>query len=234
MRRVEDLTAARYSELEFNSPLSSARARELVAGLQPLANAAIVDLGCGWAEFLLRILVAEPDARGIGVDRDAGLIARARSNAQARGVSDRLHLECADVTEWSGAADIAVVVGATHAWGGTRATLHAVRSVLRPGGRVLIGEGIWEQPPTPSALAALDAQPDDFTDLAGLVALCRDSGYEVLGVATANQDEWDAFEAGFVAGREKAGENRAEIDKHRDGYLNGYRGILGFAYLTLV
>jgi hypothetical protein len=107
-----------------------------------------------------------------------------------------------------------------------------------------LGEGIWEHPATPRALAALDARPDDFTTVAGLVDLCLDCGYRPLAVATATLDEWDAFESRYCAGRERwlaqspddpnADDVRAEIDTHRNGWLHGYRGILGFAYLTLL
>jgi hypothetical protein len=72
---VDPLGAARYADLEFNAPLSSARVRELIAGLQPLTGASIVDLGCGWAELLLRILEHEPTA-------DAGRARRARRAAR--------------------------------------------------------------------------------------------------------------------------------------------------------
>jgi SAM-dependent methyltransferase len=242
---VDSRGAARYADLEFNAPLSSTRVRELIANVQPLTGASIVDLGCGWAELLLRMLEQEPTATGVGVDGDPALIERARGNAEARGLQDRVRFECADVTGWSGAADadVVIVVGASHAWGGTQATLHAVRPLLVPGGRLLLGEGIWEQPPTPAALAALDAQPDEFTTLGGLVDLCLESDYRLLGASTATLAEWDDFESRYCSGRERwllanpdaegAGAVRAEIDEHRCGWLHGYRGVLGFAYLTL-
>jgi SAM-dependent methyltransferase len=148
------------------------------------------------------------------------------------------------VTEWSGRADVAIVIGASHAWGGTRATLQAIRRLLQPGGRFLLGEGIWEQPPTPAALAALDAKAKDFTSVAGLVDLCIECGYRVLAVTTATLQEWDAFESRYCAGRERwlsqnpgapnADEVRKALDAHRASWLHGYRGILGFAYLTLI
>ena len=192
---MDSLSDAHYADLEFNAPLSSAHARDLLATLQPLTGASIVDLGCGWAEFLLRVLEAEPTARGVGVDRDAALIVRARSNAETRGVGDRVRLECADAAGWSGRADVAIVIGASHAWGGTRATLEAVRPLLEESGLLLLGEGIWEQPPTPEALAALDAQPDDFTTVDGLVDLCLEHGYRIVAWSTATLDEWDDFES---------------------------------------
>jgi SAM-dependent methyltransferase len=240
---VDSFRHARYVELEFNAPLSGAHVRELTASLQPLASASIVDLGCGWAELLLRVLDDEPTARGVGVDSDPTAIARAQRNAEDRGLRDRVRLECADATEWSGPTDVAIVIGASHAWGGTRATLNAIHPLLRPGGRFLLGEGIWEQPPTPAALAALDAEPGDFTTLARLVDLCLECGYRLLALSTATINEWDAFETRYCAGRERwllqnpnapnADDVRTEIDTHREGWLHGYRGILGFAYLTL-
>jgi cyclopropane fatty-acyl-phospholipid synthase-like methyltransferase len=234
----------RYTDLEFNAPMSSTRVRDLIDSLQPLTDATIVDFGCGWAEFLLRAVEHEPTAHGIGIDRDSAAIARARTNAEARGLRDRVRLECGDVTRWSDQTGVAVVIGASQAWGGTRETLNAVRTLLGPGGRFLFGEAIWQQPPTPAALRALDARTNDYTTVAGLVDLCLDSGYRLLEVSTATLNEWDNFEAGYCAGPERwlwqhldspaADETRAEIDAHRDAWLHGYRGVLGFAYLTLV
>jgi cyclopropane fatty-acyl-phospholipid synthase-like methyltransferase len=240
---VDSFGEARYAELDFNAPMSAARARDLIATIGPLNSAAVVDLGCGWAELLLRILEQEPTANAVGIDRDPELIARAQTNADSRKVHDRVRLECADVTQWAGTSDVAIVIGSSHAWGGTSDTLNAVHDLLSPGGRLLLGECIWEQPPTPPALAALDAQPDDFTDLPGLVDLCLGCGYQLLALSTATLNEWDSFESRYCAGRERwllqnlqapnAHAVRTEIDAHRNGWLRGYRGILGFAYLTL-
>jgi SAM-dependent methyltransferase len=241
---MDSLADARYADLDFNAPLSSPHAGDLFASLGPLTGASIVDLGCGWAEFLLRVLEAEPTAHGAGIDCDPASIARARSNAGTRGLLDRVRLECADASGWSEPTDVAIVIGASHAWGGTRATLNAIRPLLGPGGRMLFGEGIWERPPTAAALAALDAQPDDFSALGGLVDVCLQCGYRLLAQSTASLGEWDSFESRYCAGRERwllrnpddpaAAGVRAEIDAHRDGWLRGYRGVLGFAYLTLV
>jgi cyclopropane fatty-acyl-phospholipid synthase-like methyltransferase len=233
----------RYTDLDFNAPLSDAHADELISALRVGAHEKVVDLGCGWGELLLRVLAAEPTARGVGVEQDEANVARARANADARGLGERVDIEQGDATNWSGAADVAIVIGASHAWGGTAPTLDAVRPRLRRGGRLLLGEGIWEQPCTAAALAALDAQPDDFLTSAGLVDVCLDRGFRMLSFSTATIAEWDSFESRFAAGRERwlaanpdsphAVEVRAELDRHRNEWLNGYRGILGFAYLVL-
>ena len=241
---MDSLADARYADLDFNAPLTSTHAGELIASLRPLTGATIVDLGCGWAELLLRTLEAEPTALGVGVDCDSVSIARARRSAESRDLLDRIRLECADASGWRERADVAIVIGASHAWGGARTALTAVRPLLAPGGRMLLGEGIWEQSPTTAALAALGVGRDDFTTLADLVDVCRQCGYRVLARSTASPREWDSFESRYCAGRERwllrnpdapeAAGVRAEIDAHRAGWLRGYRGILGFAYLTLV
>lgn len=124
-----------------------------------------------------------------------------------------------------------------------RPALDALRPLLRSGGRLLLGEGIWETPPTPAALAALDAEPEEFTTVAGLVDLSVESGFRLLSMSTATLSEWDSFESRYCAGRERwllanpdapdAGHVRAQVDTHRAGWLHGYRRVLGFAYLTL-
>lgn len=231
---------SRHTDLDFNAPLSDLHASELIATLHPLAHAEIVDLGCGWAELLLQLLGDDATTRGVGIDLDPVAVARARTSADTRHLSDRVRLECADATVWSGHVDIAIAIGASHAWGGTRPALAALRPLLRSGGRLLLGEGIWETPPTP---AALDAEPEEFTTVAGLVDLSVESGFRLLSMSTATLSEWDSFESRYCAGRERwllanpdapdASQVRAQVDTHRAGWLHGYRRVLCFAYLTL-
>jgi cyclopropane fatty-acyl-phospholipid synthase-like methyltransferase len=244
MRRDDSAERSWYTELDFNAPMSSSRATELIATLEPLDGATVVDLGCGWAELLLRVLEYDPTARGFGIDTNAAALERARRNADARGLGTRVHFECADAAQYASPCDVAIVVGSSHAWGGTSAALDAVGRRLRPGGRLLLGEAIWEQAPTHAALTALDAAADDFTSLAVLVQLCEAHGYEPQHVARATLEEWDSFESRYCAGAEQwlathadspdAADLRAAVDTHRDGWRHGYREILGFAYLTLL
>ena len=232
-----------HTYLDFNAPLSDRRAAALVAGLGPLADKRVLDLGCGWAELLLRILAAEPTATGVGIDNDTEAIARARANARQRALADRVDLHVGDIAADTTVADVVITVGASHAWGGTAAMLAAVGAHARAGGVVLVGDGIWSVPPTDAALAALDAAPDDFLTFAALVDAAMTAGFRVLAAEEADRDEWDDFESRWCAGRERwllanpaapeTDEVRAAVDRHRAGWLHGYRGVLGFAYLTL-
>jgi SAM-dependent methyltransferase len=239
-----EIAALAHAGLVFNAPLSDTRAGELVSSLRPLANARAIDLGCGWAELLLRILDNEPTATGVGVDINAGEIERAKRAAAARGLSDRTRFDVADATTWSdGRADVLVCIGASHAWAGTRPALQALRPMLQPGGRLLFGDGYWQRPPGPQALTALRAEPGDFGSLAELAELATDSGYLLLALSTATTDEWDAFESRWCGALERwllrnpgsphAQHVRTVASEHRKAWLHGYRETLGFAYLTL-
>lgn len=239
-----DITALAHAGLAFNAPMSDARVHELAATLQPLQHARIIDLGCGWAELLIRLLDAEPTAGGVGVDTQAAAVERGRAAAAARGLSGRVRLEIGDATKWSDeSGDVLLCIGSSHCWAGTRPALLALRRRLRPGGRLLFGEGYWVHPPGPAALAALDTDPADLCSLADLAGLAVDCGYRVLSLATASTAEWDAYESGWCGGLERwllshpsapgADRVRATADAQREAWLRGRRGTMGFAYLTL-
>ncbi|MEQ8968532.1 MAG: peptide chain release factor N(5)-glutamine methyltransferase [Azospirillaceae bacterium] len=56
----------------------------------------VVDLGTGSGCLLLAVLAERPDAAGLGVDRSAGAVAAARSNAARVGLADRAAFAVAD------------------------------------------------------------------------------------------------------------------------------------------
>ncbi len=238
-----------HEDLIFHGPLSAARAAQLIRSLGALDGQHVVDLGCGWAELLLRTLAAEPTATGHGVDLDAAAIEHGRANARARDLADRVVLDIGDAAAWSGTADVLIVNGASHVWGGEPAAhtvnaLAAGRKALRPGGRLLLGEGFWQREPTQARLAAMPIAPDECRTLPDLVDLAMAHGYRLSWLSQAGLDEWDEFESGHALGWERwlranpgspeYGEILAKADAHRTTWLRGWRDVLGFAYLTLV
>ncbi|MEU6152803.1 methyltransferase domain-containing protein [Actinosynnema sp. NPDC047251] len=237
-----DAPANGHAYLDFNSPLSDGKSYDLIGTLGPLDGATVVDYGCGWAEFLLRTVEHAPGATGLGVDDDEYAIDRGTANIAARGLTGRVRLERADVTAYAAEpADVVVSIGASHAWGGTRGTLEAMHTRLKPGGRLLLGDGIWDSEPNARALEIFPRE--EFFAVDELVEVAMAAGYRLLNLATANRDEWDSFESRWCAGRErwllanpdhpKAAEVAKVVDDHRDGWLKGYRTSMGFAYLTL-
>jgi len=229
-----------YAHLDFNSPLSGPRADALAAAIARRRPRSVLDVGCGWAELLLRIVAAAPGARGLGVDSDERLIVRGRANAAERGLSDRVELRISDGSEPLDPADAVTCIGADHVFGTQAEALAALHPMVRPGGVLLFGTGYWQRLPTDAEAAGLGATPDELPELADLVDTCGAAGFRLLDLQTANEDEWNAFECGYLADLEEylmthpsADDVRTEADAHRNGWLRGYRGVLGFAYLTL-
>jgi SAM-dependent methyltransferase len=206
----------------------------------------VVDFGCGLGAMLRRIAVAAPRARCLGVDIDAELLLLARKATAEAGLEDRVSFAEVDAAGWEGeTSDLAVCIGASHAWGSTAAALAALAELVAPGGRVLFADGFWERQPTGADLASMweGTTAKDWTDLAGLVDLAIAAGLRPLRVEAVERSEWDDFESGFLADMEswlvehpgdpRASEIRARADAHRGYWLRGHRGLLGFAYLTL-
>jgi SAM-dependent methyltransferase len=232
-----------YDSLDFNAPMSNELADSLAASLARHSPRTVVDVGCGWAELLLRVLAAAPDARGLGVDRDEQALARGRRNATTRGLANRVELRAALPDAATEAADAVLCIGADHIFGTQTDALQALSPLVRPGGRLVFGTGYWEATPTAEQAASLGYVPSDLLSLADLVELAITIGFRPLDLRTATRREWEAFELGFLADweewlmrygdRAEAAEIRGRSDEHRTGYLRHWRDLLGFAYLTL-
>jgi len=243
-----------HQDLTFLSPLSDERATRLVGFLTGHEPVTVLDVGCGWAELLLRVLEAAPSATGLGIDLDEEALAHARRVAAGRGLGGRATFEAHDARQVSGPFDAVTCIGASQIWGSDveeaqplhyAAALAALRALLPRGGRLVYGEGIWSAPPSPAATAPLSGRDDEYVTLGHLVTLAESHGFGVLAAHEASLDEWDAFESGFAAGwvrwlaehdpdDPEAGEVRARLTRQHTAYLGGYRGVLGLAYLHLV
>jgi cyclopropane fatty-acyl-phospholipid synthase-like methyltransferase len=249
---VPDAGPPRLTRLTFHSPLSESRAATLVGRLSALSPATVLDLGCGWAELLLRVLAAAPGATGTGVDINRDDLDRARHAARSRGLAERAaFVEESAVGTRRGPADVVLCVGSSQALTDVQppehlpTALRALRELVADDGRVLLGEGFWQRTPTAAELSGMwpGASPDDHTDLRTLVDLAIEAGFRPEYVETATLEEWEEFESAYQAdvevwlarhpGHPLAAETRARVDRHRSQWLH-YRGVLGLAYLTLV
>jgi SAM-dependent methyltransferase len=252
-----DLTS-HYVDLAFLSPLSDRRADSLIQFLADGEPRLVLDLGCGWAELLLRTLSALSDSVGVGIDRDPDAIEHGKANAVNRGLDDRLTLIAGDASvEAPESADAVICIGASQIWDPTfgdapptepldyRRALTAIRGLVPRGGRVVYGEAIWSTTPTAAAVAPLAGRLDEFVPLAELVEIATSCGFAPMAIHEADLDEWDTFESGvsacyarWLAGHDShdpaAADVRQRADRQRAAYLHGYRGVLGLAYLELL
>lgn len=255
---MDDTTAPpRLTRLVFHGPLSEDRAarmiRRLTDGLDQAAAPTVLDIGCGWGEFMLRLLEATPGATGVGIDVTEEDLARGRADAEARGLAERVRFVRESALDTPrGPADIVVCLSASHALSDapapehTAAALHTLRRLVKPGGRVLLGESFWQRPPTAGELSEMwpEASAAEFHDLCALVDLAIAAGFRPAWIESAHGDEWDHFESAYQSDLEEwlaahpdhplAKETRERVDRHRRMWLRGYRNVLGLAYLTLV
>lgn len=235
----EDLEAALYARMRWNTPLSQEHAGLLMDRLDLRPGARIADLGCGWGEFLLQAVARATPATGAGVDTDAAALDRARRLARERHLDQQVQFTEASVAGWRGTADRVLCVGAAHAFGGTRPALAALAAVVPPGGRLLFGDAYWEEVPSAGATEIFG----DLLRLPQFLEECRAAGWRVIHLSTADQREWDDFESTFRAGRQewllahgddpRAAEVRDWLDTREREYAGVYRQVLGFVYLVL-
>ena len=243
-----------YLDLTFMAPLSESRADQLVGFISSNLTGTIIDIGCGWAELLIRVLETARGAKGVGIDLEIRSIDHAMSLARERGVDGRISLIAGDVRNNQPLiSQGAICIGASQIWGPPvetnqpidyRSALTAIRTMVDRGAPVIYGEGIWTSRPTPEAIAPLAGRYDEYVFLPELLDIARSCGFSVMQVHQATQDEWDAFESGFCARYSRwlkdnppdhidAGEIRARAKKQSEAYFRGYRGVLGMAYLAM-
>jgi SAM-dependent methyltransferase len=238
-----ELSALAHAEHPVAAPISDVHVRKLVQRARN--ESAVLDLGCGAGEWVLRAAEEQPAARAVGVDLSDGPLRRAEDEARRRGIADRVSFVRGDVREYrsDGGFGLVMCVGAVHAFGGLTETLRAASEHLAPGGSLLIGDGYWERPPDERALRALGADPADLLSLADLVDVVEDAGWTPVHGHVSEPGEWDDYEWSWSGSlTEWALDHRGEPDAaevveaarcHRDGWLRGYRGVLGFVTLLL-
>jgi SAM-dependent methyltransferase len=228
------------------APVSCRRLQQIIEVLAPPDSGRVIDLGCVSGAWLLRALETHPGLVGVGLDVSQSALADAKREADNRCLSDRARWVEADASAWSeGAFDVVICVGASHAFGGLEGTLSAVRAHLRSGGQAVVGDTIWEQRPTRAAQEALQAAPDDFPNLAGLVECAHEHQFEIGYGHVSTLEEWDDYEWSWTGslvrwaldqtpGGDEQTQALTAAREHRDAWLKGYRQQLGFVTLVLL
>ncbi|MDG4801960.1 class I SAM-dependent methyltransferase [Micromonospora sp. WMMD980] len=239
------LSSIAHSHHPIAAPVSGVNVNRLLRRADRRPAARILDLGCGQAAWAMQALAHYPDGHADGVDTSGPALERAAAAAEARGLADRLTLHERDARGYvpDGDYDLVLCVGSTHVFDGVAGTLKAAGRHVHPDGILMLGEGFWQAPPTPEALAALDADPADHTDLAGLVDVVEQAGWTPIYAHVSDTAEWDNYEWSWIGsltewaldnpGHPNAAEALAVAREHRDQWLRGYRNLLGFATMVL-
>ncbi|GAA1937106.1 class I SAM-dependent methyltransferase [Streptomyces durmitorensis] len=240
----QQISSIAHSGHPIAAPLSDDSVHALLDRALPHGEARLLDLGCGSGTWPARAQAMRPSLRADGVDIDAGAIAAARRAADEAGLGDRVAFHTQDAAEFTSPHlyDVVVSVGATHAFGGLLPTLKAAGRHLSPGGSVLVGDGFWEREPD---RATLDAgfTADEYVDLATTVDHVMAEGWTPVYGHVSTLQEWDAYEWSWTGDLSRwaldhpehpdTGQALEAAAAHRDAWLHGYRGTLGFVTLLL-
>jgi SAM-dependent methyltransferase len=211
-----------HADREILGPASAGELEDLIdaAGVTP--GARVLDIGCGKGDLLVRL--ARRGATGSGIDRNAAFLADARALALAAGVGDRLRFELADAATATATAtpgsdlDLVACVGATGALGGPVDAPARLAAMVRRGGTVIIGEGLWRREPEAAWLAEFGVEPDELLDLAGTLGRMTAAGLEVVATRQASQEGWDAYEEAYAGAVERWAAANPDDPEH-DAFL---------------
>jgi len=228
------------------NPISGAKLDEMIEVLKLAPGARVLDIACGKAEMLAR-LAARYAIRGTGIDLSPHFAAAAAETVKTRvHAPSAVDIICADGRDFVAETpfDLAMCIGASWVYGGHVGTLTALKSFVRPGGLVLVGEPFWRCKPPAEYLAAIEQREDSFLTHVGNVAAGESVGVTPLYSVVSSPDDWDRYEWLRVQALERyaqANPDDPDVTEMirqgrltRDGFLRWGRDVLGWAvYLYL-
>lgn len=185
-----------HRDHEVCNPTSSAKLDDLVALLPLEPGAKVLDVACGKAELLMRIVEAH-GARGVGVDLSPWEVPVALKRVSERDLSEAIEIvegDGADLPVTPGAYDLAMCIGASWVWGGFKPTLEALAAAVGPGGLVASGEPFCTRPPPEAYRAAEPELAPTLVSHADNVRCARETGLDLLYIIVSSQDDWDRYE----------------------------------------
>ena len=232
----DDFTAIAHEGLAFMNPLAEEEVDEMIEALELEPNAHVLDLGCGKAEILLRIVERFPDVRATGLDNSPAILAEARRQAESRVPEAKVVLLEQDVREYApdpGSFDLVVSTGGVAFRGGVGGTLAVLAGFVASGGKLLFGEGYWREEPSAEYLVALGAAREELKDYEGTIQAAVEVGLDLKRAVTSSIEDWDAYEDAWARNGERyadAHEDEEGVDELREWIANGrarYRELGG-------
>lgn len=225
-------------------PFSDETVDALVERLVLPRTASVLDLGSGRGEWVVRVLARHEHAKAVAVDRSEPALEAAAARARELGIKDRLTLFHGEVTEYLANSandhDLVLCAGSDHAFGSLDDAWKTLAGRLRPAGTLLMAHGFWEGRPGEAARQALGGSRGESLPVgaAALVEPPLALGLVPVQVTISTPREWDDYEWSWIGSLEdhalahpdeEPEALRAAAAEHREAYLGGYRGVLGFA-----
>jgi SAM-dependent methyltransferase len=191
-----DLVTISQGTLEIMNPVSPEKIVTIGSKASIGKSSSVIEFGCGngtilalWAEHF--------DISGTGIDIRCQACDKAREKLKAVGKWENFRVFCIDGAIYDSGGeryDLAVCLGASDIWGGFEDALYAMKEVLGPDGKIIIGERYWKNERVAPEFAR--EWPEIQTEYE-ILRIIRTAGFELSYVVRATEDDWDAYEAGI-------------------------------------
>jgi SAM-dependent methyltransferase len=222
-----------HGEMAIMNPLSGTVLNEAIGELELEPGGRVLDLGCGKAEALRRI-VERYDVHGVGVDLSPYAIASARA-ASMELRKGTLELIEGDALQYAPQSNFDAVLALGPGWehDSFETLIRQTYPHALPGGLLLLADAYWRTDPTDEYMALLGVTRDEMGSHAANVQVAIGLGLVPLWAAAATQRDWDRYEWRYLGNVERwADPQRAAFLERaragRDRYLAGGREQLGF------
>ncbi len=191
------LSAVAHATSAMWGPISEATIEDVVERIAALGIARgsrVLDLGCGPAELLRRV-VERTGASGVGVDKSPFAIEEARERVARSPAADRIELRLADVADVDPLPvhDLVLCVGPGWDTGGWRSLTDWIAGLVAPGGHLVLGDGAWRRSPTRRELRALGMEMDTYPRTERVERIVAEADVDVLWSHRVAGEDWDAY-----------------------------------------
>jgi SAM-dependent methyltransferase len=174
----------------------------------------LLDLGCGTGGSTI-VLAQDTGAHVTAVDIHPPFLAALEAQAGELGLAERITTVAADManaTSFGTGFDLVWAEGSAYSIGFENA-LVSWRSLLRPGGCLVVTELVWfVAEPAERARAFFADEYPDMRDEETRIDQARNAGYDLLGSFRLPADDWHAYYRGLEVPLRNAISRRGELD----------------------
>jgi SAM-dependent methyltransferase len=218
-----------HGQMRFWNPLPAGELVTVLRALPIVRGAQVLDYGCGVGEVAFE-LAAWHGARITGLDPNPDAIERCRGKVPGMFFVEEFRAARFETASF----DLVVNIGASP---GMERLLPQVLPLLRPSGRLLVGDLYWRRPPSEplSSYLGLSSAPTLCEQRDAIAA----GGFVVERELLASEADWDRYEDEYDANmlaylaRHPQDPSHASFENRRrvwrEMYIEHGRGALGFA-----
>jgi SAM-dependent methyltransferase len=184
--------AERY--IELINPTSPEKILTVGKVLGLKKGSRVIEFGCGYGE-VLALWAKDYGIRGVGIDIREHCCKKAKAKMVRLGLDKDILIVNAKGAEYKPDRkdfDVAACIGASFIWGDFDKTVKAMKKIIRPGGKLAIGEPFWKSDTVPARIRK--REPWARTE-PQLLKTIRKEGFELEFMVTSSQDDWDNYMA---------------------------------------